>query len=114
LLRIGTVWRFRLTLPSARERLPLEVRSKHSVAVPSGFDWIGRRTVRDLDDQGLYWLEEPIAYDNLRGYGQLTRELNTPLAARRELFRPRALYQSLLTGAGDYFMPDLMRIGGGR
>ena len=26
----------------------------------------------ELDDQGLYWLEEPIAYDNIAGYGQLT------------------------------------------
>jgi mandelate racemase len=32
-----------------------------------------------LDDQGLYWFEEPIAYDNLSGYGQLTHELETPV-----------------------------------
>ena len=28
-----------------------------------------------LDDQGLYWFEEPIAYNNLAGYAQLAREL---------------------------------------
>jgi mandelate racemase len=32
-----------------------------------------------LDDQGLYWFEEPIAYDNLAGYARLTRELKTPV-----------------------------------
>jgi L-alanine-DL-glutamate epimerase-like enolase superfamily enzyme len=32
-----------------------------------------------LDDQGLYWLEKPIAYDNFMGYAQLTRELKTPV-----------------------------------
>ncbi|MGZ5911786.1 MAG: enolase C-terminal domain-like protein [Reyranella sp.] len=32
-----------------------------------------------LDDQDLYWLEEPIAYDNSAGYSQLTRELKTPI-----------------------------------
>src|SRR5438309_2360587 len=32
-----------------------------------------------LDDQGLYWLEEPIACDNSAGYSQLTREVKTPI-----------------------------------
>jgi mandelate racemase len=65
-----------------------------------------------LDDLGLYWLEEPIAYDNLPGYAQLTRELKTPVQLGENFYGPRALYQALLAGAGDYFMPDLMRIGG--
>jgi mandelate racemase len=65
-----------------------------------------------LDDQGLYWLEEPIAYDNLPGYAQLTRELKTPVQLGENFYGPRALYQAILAGAGDYVMPDLMRIGG--
>lgn len=65
-----------------------------------------------LDDQGLYWFEEPIAYDNVAGYAQLTRELRTPVQLGENFYGPRALYQALLAGAGDHFMPDLMRIGG--
>jgi mandelate racemase len=65
-----------------------------------------------LDDQGLYWLEEPIAYDNIPGYAQLTRELKTPVQLGENFYGPRALYRALLAGAGDYVMPDLMRIGG--
>ena len=66
-----------------------------------------------LDDQGLYWFEEPITYDNLAGYAQLARELEDAGAARRELLRPpRAVAGGPRTGAGDYVMPDLMRIGG--
>jgi mandelate racemase len=65
-----------------------------------------------LDDQGLYWLEEPIAYDNISGYAQLTRELKTPVQLGENFYGPRALYHALLAGAGDYVMPDLMRIGG--
>jgi mandelate racemase len=65
-----------------------------------------------LDEQGLYWLEEPIAYDNLPGYAQLTRELKTPVQLGENFYGPRALYQAVLAGAGDYVMPDLMRIGG--
>lgn len=65
-----------------------------------------------LDDQGLYWLEEPIAYDNIAGYAQLTRELKTPVQLGENFYGPRAFYQALRAGAGDYVMPDLMRIGG--
>ncbi len=65
-----------------------------------------------LDDAGLYWFEEPIAYDNLPGYAQLTRELATPIQLGENFYGPRALYLALRSGAGDYVMPDLMRIGG--
>ena len=65
-----------------------------------------------LDDQGLYWFEEPIAYDNLAGYAQLTRELKTPVQLGENFYGPRALLQAIRAGAGDCVMPDLMRIGG--
>jgi mandelate racemase len=65
-----------------------------------------------LDDQGLFWLEEPIAYDNIAGYARLTRELKTPVQLGENFYGARAFYQALLAGAGDYVMPDLMRIGG--
>ena len=48
-----------------------------------------------LDDQGLYWLEEPIAYDNLAGYSQLTRELKTPIQLGENFYGPRALFQAV-------------------
>jgi mandelate racemase len=65
-----------------------------------------------LDDQGLYWFEEPIAYDNLSGYAQLARELRTPVQLGENFYGPRDLYKAVRAGAGDYVMPDLMRIGG--
>jgi mandelate racemase len=65
-----------------------------------------------LDDQGLYWFEEPIVYDNLSGYAQLARELKTPVQLGENFYGPRALYRAVLAGAGDYVMPDMMRIGG--
>jgi mandelate racemase len=65
-----------------------------------------------LDDQGLFWFEEPIVYDNLAGYAQLTRELKTPIQLGENFYGPRALYQAIGSGAGDFVMPDLMRIGG--
>ena len=65
-----------------------------------------------LDDQGLYWFEEPISYDNIPGYAQLARELKTPVQLGENFYGPRVLYQAILAGASDYVMPDLMRIGG--
>jgi len=65
-----------------------------------------------LDDQGLDWFEEPIAYNNLDGYARLTRELETPVQLGENFYGPRALYEAIRAGAGDYVMPDLMRIGG--
>lgn len=65
-----------------------------------------------LDDEGLYWFEEPTTYDNIPGYAQLARELKTPVQLGENFYGPRLLYQAILAGAGDYVMPDLMRIGG--
>lgn len=65
-----------------------------------------------LDDQNLYWFEEPITYDNIPGYAHLARELDTPVQLGENFYGPRLLYQAVLAGAGDYVMPDLMRIGG--
>jgi mandelate racemase len=65
-----------------------------------------------LDDQGLAWFEEPIAYDDLAGYARLTRELRTPVMLGENFYGPRSLFNAIQAGAGDYLMPDLMRIGG--
>src|SRR3984893_17716844 len=65
-----------------------------------------------LDDQDLYWLEEPIAYDKLAGYAQLARELKTPVQLCEHLYGPGALLSAMQEKAGYYVMLDLMRIGG--
>ena len=65
-----------------------------------------------LDDEGLYWFEEPIVYNNLSGYAQLARELKTPVQIGENFYGPRAMYDAVAARACDYVMPDLMRIGG--
>jgi len=65
-----------------------------------------------LDDEGLYWFEEPIVYNNLSGCAQLTRELRTPVQIGENFYGPRGLHDAIRMGACDYVMPDLMRIGG--
>jgi mandelate racemase len=70
------------------------------------------RRCHALDDQGLFWFEEPITYNNLQGYAQLSRELKTPVQLGENFYGPRELSRALEMKAGDYVMPDLMRIGG--
>jgi len=65
-----------------------------------------------LDDQGLYWFEEPIVYDNLDGYAQITREIKTPIQIGENIYGPREFYKAVSARAADLYMPDLMRIGG--
>jgi mandelate racemase len=65
-----------------------------------------------IDDLGLAWIEEPIVYDNLRGYAQLAAELKTPIQIGENFYGPRDLYCALQHKACDYVMPDFMRIGG--
>ena len=65
-----------------------------------------------LDDQGLYWFEEPTTYNNLEGCAQLARELKTPVQLGENFYGPRELYNAVRLKACDYVMPDLMRIGG--
>jgi mandelate racemase len=65
-----------------------------------------------LDDQGLYWFEEPIVYDDLAGYARLTSALKTPVQLGENFYGPRDLLSAVRAGAGIYMMPDFMRIGG--
>ena len=65
-----------------------------------------------LDDQGLYWFEEPVVYDNYAHSAQLARELRTPVQIGENIYGPRSFLDAVRAGAADLYMPDLMRIGG--
>ncbi len=65
-----------------------------------------------LDDQGLYWFEEPVTYDDYEGCAQITREIKTPLSIGENIYGPREFFKAVNAKAADLMMPDLMRIGG--
>ena len=71
------------------------------------------RRGRTLDDEGLYWIEEPLRHDDYLGCARLLRELKTPLQIGENFSQPQAMEQSLAANASDFMMPDLERIGGG-
>ena len=65
-----------------------------------------------IDDLDLAWIEEPIIYDNLDGYAQLTSGLKTPIQMGENFYGARDLHKAIRQRACDLVMPDLMRIGG--
>jgi mandelate racemase len=67
---------------------------------------------RVLDAEGIYWLEEPIRHDDYAGAARLSRELATPVQIGENFSLPAAMATAIATGACDYVMPDLERIGG--
>ena len=67
---------------------------------------------RALDQEGIYWLEEPIRHDDYAGNATLVRELETPIQIGENFSESSALAVALAAGAADYVMPDLERIGG--
>jgi mandelate racemase len=67
---------------------------------------------RALDQEGIYWLEEPIRHDDYAGYATLVRELKTPIQIGENFSESSAMAAALAAGAADYVMPDLERIGG--
>ena len=67
---------------------------------------------RSLDDEGVYWIEEPIVYDDFTGCAELASAVTTPIQIGENFYGPEDLARALATGACDYVMPDAQRIGG--
>jgi mandelate racemase len=71
-----------------------------------------RERGRALDEEDVYWLEEPIRHDDYAGCATLARELKTPIQIGENFSESTAMAAALAAGAADYVMPDLERIGG--
>jgi len=67
---------------------------------------------RMIDDEGLYWIEEPIRHDDYAGYAQIAAALKTPLQTGENLVDTFELLNALQAKSMDFVMPDVQRIGG--
>ncbi len=72
----------------------------------------GLQRMHALDEEGLYWFEEPIAYDDFYNYSQITSEIKTPIQIGENIYGSRTFLKAVSARAADMYMPDLMRIGG--
>lgn len=70
------------------------------------------RIGRQLEKFNLFWLEEPIAHDNLEGHARIAEALDTPLASGENMYSPYGFREAIEQKAFDILMPDLERVGG--
>jgi mandelate racemase len=70
------------------------------------------RRGRELDKEGIYWLEEPIAHEDYKASAAVARELRVPLQIGENFNGPEGLLRAISMQASDYVMPDVARIGG--
>jgi mandelate racemase len=65
-----------------------------------------------LQEEGIFWLEEPIRHDDYRGNAEIAQALKVPLQIGENFNGPEAMIEALTMRACDYVMPDVNRIGG--
>src|SRR5258708_1923694 len=65
-----------------------------------------------LDDEGVYWIEEPIRHDDYRHMALLAQAARTPIQIGENFTGLGPMAAALEAGSSDYVMLDLDRIGG--
>jgi mandelate racemase len=67
---------------------------------------------RELEKEGIYWLEEPLAHDDYVASAAIARELRVPIQIGENFNGPEGLLRAFNARASDYVMVDVARIGG--
>jgi len=67
---------------------------------------------RALDQEHIFWLEEPIRHDDYAGAASLKRALQVPIQIGENFSLIAGMRQALDAKCCNYVMPDLERIGG--
>ena len=67
---------------------------------------------RALDDEGLYWIEEPVRHDNYAGCAKVASAVTTPIQIGENLLNTLEMQKAIEANAAEYYMPDVQRIGG--
>ncbi|MFQ6022312.1 MAG: enolase C-terminal domain-like protein [Acidiferrobacterales bacterium] len=78
-----------------------------SLSVPEAL-----QRVHHLDDEGIYWIEEPTRADDYTGHAKISHEARTPIQLGENCWGPHDMAKALAVDASDFFMPDVMKIGG--
>lgn len=67
---------------------------------------------RMLDDEGVYWIEEPVRHADYAGSAAVTAATSTPIQTGENLTSHFELMKAINANAANYYMPDVQRIGG--
>ena len=67
---------------------------------------------RALNQENVYWTEEPTRYDDWQGNARIAAAVETPVQNGENFYGPEGAAQTIEAKALDYLMPDVERIGG--
>ena len=67
---------------------------------------------RALDDEGLYWIEEPTRADDFAGHARIAAAARTPIQLGENWWGVHDMEKSVAGAASDHAMFDAMKIGG--
>jgi o-succinylbenzoate synthase len=91
----------------AGSELPLTVDAN------GGYEWPEHESnLRGLDDQGLLYIEQPLAPDEMTGHARLAKEFRTPICVDETLRDARAARQIIELGGPRVWNIKVHRLGG--
>jgi mandelate racemase len=70
------------------------------------------RRIAHLGDFDIYWLEEPVKAEDLRGHARVRAASSVPIQTGENWWFPGDMAKAIAAGASDYAMLDIMKIGG--
>ncbi|GHO99991.1 mandelate racemase [Reticulibacter mediterranei] len=68
--------------------------------------------VRVLDEEQLYWIEEPTQADDFQGHATIKATAQTAIQLGENWWGPHDMAKSIAAQASDYVMLDVMKLGG--
>jgi L-talarate/galactarate dehydratase len=78
-------------------------------------DWTPYQAIRSgrmLEEYGVYWLEDPVHHQDMRGLSQVADALDMPVCAGEYYWGKEPFVSLLQWGAADIVMIDIRRVGG--
>jgi L-alanine-DL-glutamate epimerase-like enolase superfamily enzyme len=70
------------------------------------------RFARESADLDLFWVEEPLWYDDVESHVELARQAVLQIALGEQIYTPQGMSQFIRRKAVHYVQPDVTRIGG--
>jgi mandelate racemase len=70
------------------------------------------RRIARLAAYDLHWIEEPVAAENLQGHAKVRETSPISIQSGENWWFPRGFAEAIASGASDFIMPDLMKVGG--
>jgi mandelate racemase len=70
------------------------------------------RRINRLAPYDLHWIEEPVAAENIKDHAKVRENSPVSIQSGENWWFPRGFAEAIASGASDFIMPDLMKVGG--